>query len=161
MLSLSDGGPLVGDGTQTLLPPGFSALRVVTDSLHCVLNVWLPSGEPAALCVPPADAVQLLCRALRLAPHCYRHFELLRKAGHHHEHGALLEMCGCVTYIDSLTGRRISRHDLDDADFDSVADLAGAMQHFAAAEHLIVQLSPDMHSIIVHRTCDDLLDGIV
>ena len=152
-MSLSDGGPLVGDRRDTLLPEGFSGLRVVTNSLHCAITLWLPiaSGEPAALCVAPADAVQLLCRALRLAPRCYRQFELRRRAGDRNERGGLLAVYGCVKYIDSVTGRRVSQHDLDNADFDSLTDLASAMQQLAAADHLIVQLSQHINSIVVRR----------
>ena len=150
----ADGAVLVRRGSGTLLPRGFSALRVTTNGLHCVVGVMSHGEVAAAPWIPPlADAVQMLCRALRLAPRWYRHFELMPKAD------GLLAASGYVVMIDPLTEQRITRHDFDDADFDSVTDLAGAMQHFAAAEHLTVQLSPDMHSIIVHRTPDDLLGG--
>jgi len=96
--------------------------------------------------------VHLLCQALRLAPSCYRQFELLPEAGHPLEHGGLIEISGCVKFIDSESGDQTRRHGLHDAVFGSVTDLASAMQQYAADEHLSMQLSPDMDSIVVRNT---------
>ena len=152
-LCSADGGLQVREDSGTLLPLGFPVLRVKSNRLHCVERLWAPGGKPAPPWVPPANAVQLLCRALRLVPRSYHRFELLPDAGDPHELNGPLKVSGSVRFVHPDTGRKVARHDLDDAVFDSVTDLANATQHFAAAEHLTVQLSPDMGSIVVCRTC--------
>lgn len=58
-----------GDGTT--LTRGFATLRMQTNGLHC------SAEERARSKRYTTDPVQLLCRALRMTPACYRRFEVV------------------------------------------------------------------------------------
>ena len=70
----ASGKLLAWRGEGTSLPLGFAALRMETFALRCVAMEAVDS-EARRRCTK--DPVQLLCRALRMAPTCYRQFELV------------------------------------------------------------------------------------
>ena len=133
--AIAAGVMLSWEGHGTKLPPGFAALRLQTCWITLRAMEQLPHagrGDGGRCMSSPAH---LLCRALRMAPLNYRRFEL---AAPYQPPSILVR--GAQT---SHVGHR--------AWFDSATDLAAAMQRFAPAENLIVELSADQDSIIVHR----------
>ncbi len=83
------------------------------------------------------DTVHLLCRALRLAPACYRRFELAANKPH-----AQVGVMGTLWATDDNESGSDTGVDIVGTEFDC-ADLATAMGQFAAVESLSVQLSQD------------------
>jgi len=135
------------DGGITALPHGFAALRLeATRLIRCTVTELLAQGgsKPQRFCT--GNPAHLLCRALCLAPACYRHFSL-----------AVHPLDGSPTQLKvEGTVWVIAEPGSDPAnftseDFDSVACLAAAMGQFAAVEGLNVQLSPDASCVIVRR----------
>ncbi len=148
-MSSAGSGVVAWEGCTTSIPQGFATLCLETNGLHCKFDRGLAlTGTEAQTCCT-ADAVHLLCRALRLAPKSYRHLELEAD----HPRARL-----------TLTGDVLMPRDDDEPDpafhvesiYHSVAELAAAMQQFAAAEGLSVHVSPDECSIIVSRVGDQL-----
>ncbi len=144
---------LAWQGPGTNLPADFAALRVETNELQISAEVRLPhAGRDSAEAdrVRAETAVQLLCRALRLAPEHYRRFELAAEdTDRPLQIGIVLSLvCGVVDEEDDSD---IDPADIDPAEFDDAAGLVAAMQQHAAAEGLSVTLSPDMDSVIVCR----------
>ena len=145
VLPLADGRLLAWEGRGTTLPLGFSVLRIRTNDLLCTAVERLPDHVgPEAERPVTKDSAQLLCRALRLAPLCYRRVELM--AAQLHEpltvagETRLLCAAGDKTYCDRA------------AEWESIAALAAAMRRFEAAEGVSVCLARDEQCIIVHRT---------
>ena len=92
--------------------------------------------------------MHLLCRALRLAPACYRHI-LLAAANPR----AQLTVTGGVILSEDhehAPGQVDYARD-EAAHFSSAVDLAAAMRQFANAEGLSVHLSADEGSIMISR----------
>ena len=119
------------------------------------LSCHATEQQPQARAGPEAarrsiDPVQLLCSALRLAPACYRRFELAFGCDNEplHVFGCLILTCWNATMSWTAT-----------ATFESIAELAAAMQRSASAEGLSMQLSPDEQSIVVRRVEGELLGG--
>ena len=135
-------------GRGTRLPLGFETLRMETNWLHCQANEQLlPHAGADDLQHPRTkDSVELLCRALQLAPACYRRFEL---ATPQPDEPLILE-----SEIILKCGDEQEKHAGDAVGFVSVAGLAAAMRRFAAAESLRVLMSSDERSVIVHRISD-------
>ena len=137
-------------GRGTSLPAGFASLRAEVNTLQCSADVRLPGAGPVAQTLCGESALQLLCRALRLAPACYRRFELA--AAQPAADNKQLRVLGDMTLT---RGHGSADHrSLADAAFDSVAALGAAMAESAADEGLSVQLSPDEQSIVVRRNCN-------
>jgi len=135
---------LAWEGRGTVLPLGFSALRIRTNDLLCTAVERLPDHVgPEAERAPTTQSLQLLFRALRLAPLCYRRIELMAAQPHQPLTVAgetrLLCATGDQTYCDRA------------AESESIAALAAAMRRFEAAEGVSVCLTQDEQSIIVHR----------
>ncbi len=141
---LADGRLLAWEGRGTVLPLGFAALRMRTNDLLCTAVEILPDHVgPEVERAATADAVQLLCRALRLAPLCYRRIELMAAQPH-----KPLTITG-ETRLLSATGGNIY---CDRAvEWQSIAGLAAAMRRFEAAEGVSVCMTRDEQCIIVHR----------
>ena len=131
-------------GRGTSLPVGFAALRLETNWLHCYAEEMMPYTEAEAEAFGSRDPVQLLCRALRLAPACYRRFELTAR-----HPDAPLEIASAVLCIYGSDQRKSDGGKA--AKFGSVAELAVSMRQHAAAEGLTVQYLPDDRSIVVCR----------
>ncbi len=136
-----------GRGTQ--LPLGFSALRMEMYRLHCWAEVRSSHAGRAYGRRCLTNPVHLLCRALRMAPSCYRRFELAAGYEKIHIIGA-----GCLHVL----GRQHTTHGSKDV-FDSITSLAAAMLRYASAENLSVALSPDESAILVHRIGEDCFVG--
>jgi len=134
-----------GDGTE--LPPGFAVLRLETNALSCSAEERLQHARDKTK--SSRDPVQLLCRALRLAPRCYRRLELAPQFPDKPLviRGDLLLLCAGT--------KPFPRRDRDrEATFANIAELAAAMQGFDAAEAINVCLTPDEQTIIVVRDGD-------
>ena len=130
------------DGLGTPLPPGFAALRMETNWLRCHAMDEQPQAGPGPEATRRiADPGQLLCRALQLAPACYRRFELAAA-----RLGQPLE----VSFELSCGGDK-EASDGASATYASVAELTAAMQRFASAESVSVRLSSNEQTIIMHR----------
>lgn len=128
------------EGKGTRLPRGFAVLRLENNWLHCGAEERVPRAEAEAKCL--SDSVQLLCRALRLAPRCYLRFELRAE---HPEQSLKLRSTldlSCAGNKQTHTGIAI---------FKSVVELAAAMQRFASVEELDVCLALDGQTIVAHR----------
>ena len=138
---------LAWEGGGTLLPLGFTTLRIQAKRLQCWARIRLPAAGRAAAerCID--DPVHLLCRALRMAPPCYRQFELV--AGQDNLPPRIAG--GGWVYI----GDDKTMHGEDVAQFDSMTQCAAAMRRFAAAEGLSVHVPPDERSIIVRRVATE------
>ena len=143
----ADGGVVARDGGTTALPQGFTALRMQATRLICRVTKRLAhvGSEPQRFCT--GNAVHLLCRALRLAPTCYRHFSL---AAHPRERPCTrLRLVGVLKTAGDEPGSNTNTYLHDD--FGSSAGLTAAMGQFAAVEGLSVQLSLDASCVIVRR----------
>ena len=126
-------------GTGTKLPPGFAALRMRTNWLHCWSNERVqPNGSLIA------EPARLLCRALWLAPACYRCFEL-RPA-----------VPAQVLHLRATVCQHMDEHHQSpdqhraDGSF-TFGDLAAAMKRCGGAEGVVVVPSPDPLCIVVRR----------
>jgi len=128
---------------RTFLPAGCAVLRLEANRLSCNAEDQLtPSGAPSQR-PRTRNPVQLLCRALSLAPECYRRFEVTAKSPDEPlqvDSSVLLPSGVSETY----PGMR----------FGTVAALAAAMGQFAAIERLSVHMSADERSIVVHKFND-------
>lgn len=137
------------EGTGTELTHGFATLRMQTNHLQCCALESV-HGETYT-----TDPVQVLCRAMRLAPACYRCFKMEAMQAH-----SSLQVEAEVTVVfcpDDEDGNSCDDYDTEGADddgirrlhrelvsvFDSIAELAAAMQQCTAAEGLRVSLSRD------------------
>ncbi len=65
---------VAGEHCATTFPQGFTALRLETNRLICTATKRLAHVGSGAQRSCTGNAVHLLCRALRLAPACYRQF---------------------------------------------------------------------------------------
>ena len=155
--TLVAGGDMRWEGHGTDLPLGFSAVRMETNRLECYVNEWLPYHDVRPGELDIKDPVRTLCRALRLAPACYRSFEIAPYNNASDELHVPLQIKGCghLTHLDGQWTTRWST-----ADFDSIVDLAAVMQRFAAAECLDVRVSLATQSIIVRRSGDELATDV-
>ena len=143
----ADGDKLASAGCGTNLPMGFTTLRVETNQLHCYATGRPQQAEPAeAQGLLDRNPVQLLCRALRLAPACYRRFEL---AARHPD--APLQLSGAAVVVRTKQQPQRSRGDVT---FGSAAELGAAMRQCAAAEGLAVHVLPDERGIAICRVDD-------
>ena len=116
------------------LPPKFAALRTETNFM------WLQCFRHARPDVPcTVNPVQLLCCALRRAPASYQFFELAAAS----PEKSLLILCSEEYDLTS--------DDCGAASFNDVPALADAMQQFAVAERLRVDLSPNQRTIVITR----------
>jgi len=142
----ADGNMPAWEGRGTNLPAGFATLRMETN----LLRVWVterqpPAGPGSEALRDSTDPAQLLCRALRLAPACYRGFELAAD-----QLDKPLEVLGHVSLPCGDAGS-YAWHAAT-AEYHSIAELAAALQRFASAESVSVQLSPDEQSVIMRRS---------
>ena len=153
LLSDADGRMLAQQGQCTDIPDGFSVFRLETNNLICSAKVLLPPTAADAQQAWKGDAVQLLCRALRLAPACYCRFELAPSS---FMGDAMAEIEGEVQLI---SGSQRSWHIPSTAFFEDFAEFAAAMQRVAVGEGLSVQLSQNQRSIIVRRISNELPGG--
>ena len=147
------GGELLAwAGIGTRLPQGFTSLRLETNDLFCSAKERLPHAVPEAELENRAgNPVQLLCRALRMAPGCYSRFELAA------QYRTLpLTLSGAVS-VKSEDGQGW-RGD-GGAQFDTVTELAAAMQQVAEMENLLVHLLPDEQTIAVSRSRNEVPGG--
>ena len=150
MVAVAAGVLTACKGRGTKLAWGFAALRMHFETLHCAAEEWSPqASRPDAGNRCATDPVQLLCRALRLAPECYRRFELTAArpdAALRVEANVVLSWNenACWDEDDKVYSR-------GEASFDSVAQLAAAMQRCAAEEGIEVALTSDDGTIIVRR----------
>ncbi len=135
---------VAGERCTTIFPQGFTALR-----LEALRQLRLATGRLAHVGPPRSctgNAGHVLCRALRLAPACYREFSFTADA-----------LGGSRTVLrvsgDLFDEPGLHYHDSSDWNivFNNAANLATAMGQFAAVEGLNVQLSPDASSVIVRR----------
>jgi len=137
----------VGQGTN--LPAGFAAFRVETNDLHASARVMRDPTDKRT-----DSAVQLLCRALRMAPGSYRRFELA--AADSHKPLVIDADPMMLEGYPAGTWNVVPSHDVAPAAFQNVSGLAAAMQQYAAAEELSVGVSPDLRSVVICRAGDQL-----
>ncbi len=142
---IADGKMLAARGPGTRLPSGFAGLLVHTNSLHCLADEQVSTTAQRGY---PEDAAQLLCRALRLAPSCYCHFQLA-----HDRPDRPLKVSGRVWLA---VGNRQTLVECPSAEYADVAELAAAMQQYTSAEGLSLYVAPQYRSIIIRRTGDVL-----
>jgi len=128
------------EGVGTELPPGFATLRLETNALYCSAEEKLRRAGREAYC--PDEPTQLLCRAMRLAPECYRRIEVAAAQ----PNKALTVRSNIILLC---TDNNQSHH--RDATFASVAELAAAMQRCESAEGVKVCLTPDARNVVVVR----------
>jgi len=131
-----------GDGTA--LQWGFATLRMETNRVQWRATERLATLGQWAIGQYTTDPAELLCRALRLAPACYRHFELTAAAPE-----TPLELSSAVLLVwaaepETTTHDRV-------ASFDSVGELAAELRRCAQAEGLSVQLSQDERTVVLSR----------
>ena len=144
---LAAGCMLAWEGEGTELPLGFAVLRLETNALTCRAEERLQRAEDKTK--SSGDPVQLLCRALRLAPRCYHRLELAPRFPDTPLviRNDLLLLCAGTNPLP--------RRDRDrEATFANIAELAAAMRHFGAAEAIDVCLTPDEQTIVVLRDGD-------
>jgi len=134
------------EGRGTRFPPGFTTMRIETNSLWCWATERTPQPGSAAAKRCMNSPVHLVCRALRMAPACYCRFELTAKR----QHLALQIFGGGIVHV----GGRKTLHKDRSSTFGSISDLAAAMQQYAAAESLSVHVLPEERSIVVDRIVD-------
>ena len=134
-----------GDGTD--ITWGFAAIRVETGRMQCIAEEQPLDDQPGACTRQTTDPVQLLCRALRLAPACYRRLELKPDKW---------DMPFCIggeMYYDWMD--RDNAYDRlyanTPASFDSISELAAALQRCAAAEGLTVHCRLDELIVVLSR----------
>jgi len=138
-------GMLGFEGCGTRLPLGFTELRAETNSLRCSVHVEEqpphPGSAAADHCIK--DPVHFLCRVVRLALVRYSRFEL-----------AAEQQDEPLQLVSSLYLYRGCKSDLHDgyAIFDSIDELAVAMQQYAAAEGLKLRVASNKQSIRLSRS---------
>ncbi len=138
-----------GDGTNVTW--GFIAVRVETNRVQCLAEENPLDDGPGPHARHTTDPVQLLCRALRLAPACYRRLELVPDQSYMPFH-----VGGEVFYSWTDRDNAYDRlHDNAPASFDSVGELAAALQRCAAAEGLSVHCSTDERIVVLSRDSAD------
>ncbi len=151
---IADGDMLAWGDEGTRLPEDFAALRMEANWVRLLTLEQLPAAGSATdgpLCTGP---VQLLCRALRLAPASYRRFEL---SAARPDDGLDIEAAVFRDWDD----RDIQQHRRGTPmSFGSAAELAAAMQQHAAAERLTVHLSADQQDIVVRRAVAAPADAV-
>jgi len=133
-------------GNGTSLPHGFAELRMDTNELMIWARERALDGPKEGRCKfrHAVDPAQLLCRALRLAPVCYQRFVWAASDP--------TEQLHIATDFDFTCEHSIwSSNRNPAAAFDSVTQLATALQQYAAAEHITVSVSQDERSITVGR----------
>ncbi len=131
---------LAWEGEGTALPLGFDVLRLETNWLYCGVDERLSRAGSEA--ESSQDPVQLLCRTLRLAPASYQRFELKEASP-----DRMLEVHSTI----NLSCADSSQSHSGTANFQSIAQLAAAMQRFASIEELDVCFASDVQTIVVHR----------
>jgi len=136
----------------TAFPQGFTALRLEANRLSWLASERMAHVGSEAQRACTGNAGQLLCRALRLAPACYRQFSLAAQP----RKGPRMQLEIRDNLLDEPGGYG---HEYSATDFDSVAGLAAAMGQFAPGEGLSVQLSPDASCVIVRRIGVELPGG--
>ncbi len=150
----ADGGVVAWDGGTTALPHGFAALRLEALRLICTVTKRLAhiGSEPQRFCT--GDAVHLLCRALRLAPTCYRQFSLAA----HPLGGPRAQLKVMGIFLKTAGDNPGSDTDIHlPEEFGRFAvlelelELAATMRYFAAVEGLSVHLSRDASCVLVRR----------
>ncbi len=117
----------------TLLARGFASVCMETNNVEIWEGQGLLPGE-CANDVCATEPVQLLCRVLQTAAPCYRNLEWVPA---HAEAPLEVKVLGTAVR------------------FDSVAELAAAVQRFASAEGICVETSCDERSVTIvrlHRT---------
>ncbi len=117
-------------------------MRMRANTLCCWAEEWMThSGvESDGRCT--TDPVQLLCRALRLTPVCYRRFEI---AAAQPDAPIVVKSEVFLCWPDEREHRSKS------ASFEGLAQLEAAVRREATKEGLCSRLSPDQRSIVVHR----------
>ncbi len=128
-------GRTVAWGTISMLARGFAVVRMRTNRVEIREEEWLLPGGWAANEVCTTEPVRLLCRALRMAPPCYRRLEWAAAAA-----DAPLQV--------KVRGNTAS--------FSSIAELAAAVRLGAAEENIDVYLPPDEGSIVMSRAHAEL-----
>ena len=136
------------DGDGTALEWGFAAVRMESNRVRCSATERLPQADPQSAGRCTVHPVQLLCRALRLAPACYRRFELVAA-----QPEAPLQIDSSVHL--SWAGGVETVQGNGSASFDSVNELKAAMRRFVKEEKLRLVRSPGEHIIVVRRSGDD------
>jgi len=139
------GDMIAWEGRGTQLPPGFVALRMHTNSVRSWANEWYPDDFTKDRFTLTTNPAQLLCRALRLAPSCYRRFEL-RAA-----QPAVSLFVEANVWLKHSRGGCVERHTSPVASFETVAQFAAALQQCTDAEGVSVSLSPNERSVIIDR----------
>ncbi len=141
-------GCSLGRVVASYFPRASLRSAIQTNKLHCTAIERLPHDsvpEEATARLRTRSSLQLLCRALRLAPPCYCRLEMAAEQPH--------EM---LTIDSDLRLRCLDGSDTDDrgepVGFHSGFALAAAMQQSAAAEHVTVCLPPDERSVTVLRS---------
>ena len=136
----ADGRMLAWEGVGSDLPLGFTLLRLETNALYCGAVEQLPgSGTEGKF---PMDPVQVLCRALRLAPPSYSHTEL--KTAYPGKRFEVWSDLALLCTNSENSGPRKAK-------FESIAELAAAMQHFTSVEKLEVCVAPDGQTVVAQR----------
>ena len=122
------------------LTRGFTTLRLRTNRIQGqVEELQWHSG------IRTTEPVQLLCRMLRMAPACYRRFELTARR----PDAPLQIQTSVLVTSEDWSRERVFRPKT--ASFDSVAELAAALQSCAQAEGLTVRVAPDEQCVILSR----------
>ena len=119
------------------LPRGFGAVRLETPKLQCDA-VERPREDGRYT----MDPVQLLCRALQMAPANYRRFELTPCA---------IELVHVEAEVAVLDGNDDAIHRSSATSWYTVPELAAAMRWTLTAQGLGVRLSSDEETINVCR----------
>ena len=129
-----------GDGTN--LAWGFAAVRIETNHLECEAKEGPLLAGSGAAARRTAHPLQLLCRALRLAPTSYRRFEI-----------AAAQPDAPISVFSVTEGNSaLYQLDLHQADtFECVAELAAEMRPFAVRESISVSLSEDERVVTLGR----------
>ena len=122
------------------LARGFATLRLQTNRLQGrTEEQQCQSGHRTT------DPVQLLCRMLRMAPACYRRFELAAR-----RLDAPLQIQASILVVGGdWSHERLFRSKI--VSCDGVAELAAAMRPCAQTEGLTVSVAPDEQSVILCR----------
>ena len=132
------------EGLDTNTAEGFDALRFVTNRVQCVAERASAGSEATAH--RTLHPLQLLCRALHLAPPSYHRFEL---AAAQPDEPLYIQADTTLTWPDR-TGyqRRCCGRMLG---FDSVATLAVALQPIAVAEGLRLHVLGEGGLVVLSR----------
>jgi len=134
------------EGRGTRVARGFAALRMQTNRLKCWAEVPIRADGRYV-----TEPVQLLCRALRLTPPCYRRFELT--AAQPQEWLDIQAEVSVYAEDDTIMPHRTTAKSSY-----PVGELAAAMRRRGVAEDLDVVLSRH-NTIVVCKTAQDTLCG--